>query len=193
MEVAKATLARMKELEGSGYKFDDALASVHLLILEQLGSDISPFEVTSWETNTARIGDSVGKVKSTLKGTVGHGSKARNFSLSSEGVGPIHAIDLALRNALSDDFPEIKDVKLVSYSLGIVDASNGSAAPARARTEFRESDKISGHEISWATNAVSDDVIEASIRSLIDGYRYKLIFLNKKERFAIPDWRAAIS
>jgi 2-isopropylmalate synthase len=190
--VAKATLDRKNELEGLGYKFDNALASIHLLILEQMGSDISPFEVTSWETSTVRSQGTIAKVKATLKGTVGQGSKVRNFETSSEGVGPIHAIDLALRNALCEEFPEIRDVKLISYSLDIVDSSNGSAAPARARTEFRDTLEPS-KKLTWATVSVSDDVIDASIRSLIDGYRYKLIFLNKKERFAIPDWRAAIA
>jgi 2-isopropylmalate synthase len=195
-EVARATLAKMGDLEDLGYKFDDALASVHLLILEQMGSDICPFEVTSWETSTVRSQGAAAKVRATLKGTVGQGSKVRNFSTTSEGVGPIHAIDLALRSALSEEFPEIKDVKLISYSLDIVDSSSGSAAPARARTQFLDSDPSglpSKQQLTWATVSVSDDVIDASIRSLIDGYRYKLIFLNKRERFAIPDWRAAIS
>lgn len=190
--VAKATLSRMKELEGIGYKFDDALASVHLLILETMGTSIFPFGITSWETNTVRALDGMAKVRASLKGTVGYGSACRNFSASSEGVGPIHAIDLALRKALSDEFPETKHVKLISYSLNIVDSQSGSAAPARARTEFVDVDS-STNRPTWATVSVSDDVVDASIRALIDGYRYKLIFLNKKERFAIPDWRAAIS
>jgi 2-isopropylmalate synthase len=193
-EVTKATMARMEELESLGYKFDDALASVHLLILDQMGSDISPFQVTGWETSTMRSQGATEKVRATLKGTVGQGSNVRNFSIGSEGVGPIHAIDLALKNALSEEFPETRDVKLISYSLDIVDSSNGSAAPARARTQFLDVDPLRlSSPVTWATVSVSDDVIDASIRSLIDGYRYKLIFLNKKERFAIPDWRVAIA
>jgi 2-isopropylmalate synthase len=194
-QVANATLDRMKELETVGYKFDDSLASVHLLILEQMGSDICPFRVTQWETSTVGSEAGFAKVKATLNGTVGLGAKERKFTCSSAGVGPIHAIDLALRSALREEFPETKDVKLVSYALNIVDSSSGSAASVRARTEFHDSDQASSsnHHPNWATVSVSEDLIDASIRSLIDGYRYKLIFLNKKERFAVPDWRAAIS
>jgi 2-isopropylmalate synthase len=195
-ELAKITLARVKELENLGYNFGEALATVHLLILQMMGTNIVPFTITGWQTSTYRSIDKTAKVKATLEGTVGHGSATRNFSVSSEGVGPIHAIDLSLRKALSKEFPETKEVKLVSYSLNIVDSSNGSAAAAIARTEFVDNvSKENGNFLStsWATVAVSDDVIDASVRALIDGYRYKLIFLNTKERFAIPDWRVAIA
>jgi 2-isopropylmalate synthase len=195
--VASEALGHLKELEGFGYKFDDALASVHLLILETMGSQIFPFEITSWETSTVRAVGKIATVRANLKGTVGQGSAIRKFSVNSEGVGPINAIDLALRRALSVEFPETKNIKLVSYSLNIVDSESGSAAPARARTQFIDQEFVPQHSFTqqptWATVAVSDDVVDASIRALIDGYRYKLIFLNKKERFAIPDWRAAIS
>ncbi len=193
-ELAKITLAKMKDLEGVGYNFEEALASVHLLILQMMGSNIVPFTITGWQTSSLRSIDETAKVKATLEGTVGHGSVSRSFSVSSEGVGPIHAIDLSLRKALSKVFPETKDIKLVSYSLNIVDSSNGSAAAAIARTEFVDDHANRNvNPTTWATVAVSDDVIDASVRALIDGYRYKLIFLNKKERFAIPDWRVAIA
>jgi 2-isopropylmalate synthase len=193
-QLAKVTLARMKELESLGYNFGAALASVHLLILQMMGSNIVPFTITGWQTSTVRSLVETRKVRANLQGTVGQGSATRTFSVNSEGVGPIHAIDLSLRKALSKEFPETKEIKLVSYSLNIVDSSNGSAAAAIARTEF-DDDSTSNwnYPSTWATIAVSDDVIDASVRALIDGYRYKLIFLNKKERFAIPDWRVAIA
>ena len=54
------------------------------------------------------------------------------------GVGPIHAIDLALRKCLEQEFSELQRLKLISYSLNIVDSLNGTAATARARTEFSD-------------------------------------------------------
>jgi 2-isopropylmalate synthase len=212
-EVAENVQSRMRELQSLGYKFSDSLASVHLLILEAMGSRINPFSISGWETSAVRTSsssssssfddrNSTGKVRATIKATVLEGSSARrDLSASSEGVGPVHAIDLALKKALSQEFPELKHVKLISYSLNIVDSLSGTAASARARTEFVDEDPPLGasssssavHNPTWATVSVSDDVIDASIHALVDGYKYKLIFLNKRERFALPDWRLALA
>jgi 2-isopropylmalate synthase len=199
-EIAQNVLKRMNELESLGYKFNDSLASVHLLILEAMGSKINPFSISGWETSTTRTtGDKNGRVRATIRATVFDGSASeRILSASSEGVGPIHAIDLALKKALSQQFPELRNIKLVSYSLNIVDSMSGTAASARARTEFVDEDPplgqlSTGHKPTWATVAVSDDVIDASIRALVDGYKYKLLFLNRRERFALPDWRLALA
>ena len=111
-------------------------------------------------------------------------------------MGPIHAIDLALRKCLEQEFPELKNLKLISYSLNIVDSLSGTAATARARTEFSDEELTftgTSPSTTWATTAVSEDVLDASIKALIDGYRYKLIFRSKSEKYTLPDWRVALS
>ena len=52
-DVAKKVLARVRELEAFGCKFENAKASLHLLILDSLGVTISPFVVRRWETSTS--------------------------------------------------------------------------------------------------------------------------------------------
>ena len=192
--VARKVLAKMRELEAFGYKFDEAKASVHLLILETIGSDIRPFQVTRWETSTSRTLNGSPDVTGTIEVKIGEGERAKKISASAKGVGPIHAMDVALRKALDTEFPELKSLKLVSYSLNIVDSLSGTAAAARARTEFVEEElpHLASNQ-PWATVAVSDDVLDASIKALIDGYRYKLIFRNKTNRYVIPDWKVALS
>lgn len=187
--VASKVLARMRELEAFGYKFEDAKASVHLLILETIGSDIRPFQIVRWETSNSRTLEGTPEVKATIELKIGEEEK--KISETAKGVGPIHAIDLALRKALDGVFPELRTLKLVSYSLNIVDSLSGTAAAARARTEFV--DEESPENQSWATISVSDDVLDASVRALVDGYRYKLIFRNRRERYSIPDWKVALS
>src|SRR5579875_152828 len=222
--VASNVIAKMNDLEARGYKFDDAKASVHLLILDTLEVEIQPFQVLRWETSTISKVGAQPEVNGTIEVAIeeGHGEdkKMKNVIASAKGVGPIHAIDLALRRALESEFPELKDLKLISYSLNIVDSLNGTAAAARARTEFADrgpsqvdnmsmSGSLSPAEanasssespgtpaassMTWATTAVSDDVLDASIRALIDGYRYKLIFKSSSARFALPDWKVALS
>ena len=180
-DVAKQVLTRMRELEAFGCKFEDAKASLHLLILESLGYAIWPFQVTKWETSTSRSIDKSSSVVGTIEVSVGarEGSYEKTLTATERGVGPIHAIDLALKKCLEQEFPEVRNLKLISYSLNIVDSLSGTAATARARTEFTDEDAnphLSDHHGSWATTAVSEDVLDASIKALIDGYRYKLDF-----------------
>ncbi len=191
-EVSRKVLARMRELEAAGCKFDNAKASVHLLILETLGFTIWPFKVTGWETSTLRTAE-----KSEVSGTVevSIGEEQKKVTGSAKGVGPIHAIDLALKKCLENEFPELKSLKLVSYSLNIVDSISGTAATARARTEFADQDIAyagASSATTWATTAVSEDVLDASIKALIDGYRYKLIFRTKDQKYTLPDWKVAL-
>ena len=53
-DIAKKVLARVRELRAFGCKFENAKASLHLLILDSLGFTISPFEVRKWQTSTSR-------------------------------------------------------------------------------------------------------------------------------------------
>jgi 2-isopropylmalate synthase len=193
-EVARKVLVRMHEQEAAGYKFDDAKASVHLLILETLGVAIWPFQVTRWETSTIRTLEKSPEVNGTIEVSIGENGK--KVIGSAKGVGPIHAIDQALRRCLEEEFPSLKSLKMTSYSLNIVDSLNGTAASARARTEFVDQDtgySTAQPPMTWATTAVSEDVVDASIRSLIDGYRYKLIFRSGEQKYALPDWKVALS
>src|SRR5579885_3594891 len=195
--VAKNLLEKIKSLEQMGYKFNDCLASVHLLILEAISADVvvAPFSILGWEISSAKSSDWSSSVSATIRVKIGVESNSRILSADAKGVGPIHAIDLALKKALRNEFPEINQVKLTSYSLNIVDSLNGTAALARARTEFTDKDPPLGllyNPPTWATVAVSADVVDASVKALFDGYRYKLIFLNKRERFPLPYWRMAL-
>lgn len=196
-DVARKVLTRMRELEAFGCKFENAKASLHLLILESLGYAIWPFQVTRWETSTSRSINQSSTVVGTIEVSVGarEGRYEKALTATEKGVGPIHAVDLALKKCLEQEFPELRNLKLISYSLNIVDSLSGTAATARARTEFSDEAPTSTLEASpgsWATTAVSEDVLDASIKALIDGYRYKLIFRSKSGKYPVPDWRVAM-
>ena len=196
-DIAKKVLLRIRELEAFGCKFENAKASLHLLILDSLGFTISPFQVRKWETSTSRtMNDS--SVNATIEVSIAEheGRSEQIVTATAKGVGPIHAIDLALRKCLEQEFSELKHLRLISYSLNIVDSLSGTAATARARTEFSdEAVAFTGTSPSttWATTSVSEDVLDASIKALIDGYRYKLIFRSQSEKYTLPDWRVALS
>lgn len=80
-----------------------------------------------------------------------------------EGVGPVHALDMALRGALRDDYPGITDLRLTDYRVRVLDSTDGTSARVRVLLE------TSDHESSWGTIGVHENVIEASWEALADG------------------------
>ncbi|MEM2860847.1 MAG: alpha-isopropylmalate synthase regulatory domain-containing protein, partial [Nitrososphaerota archaeon] len=68
-------------------------------------------------------------------------------------------------------FTALKDVSLTDYKVYVVDSKDGTAAYVRVFTEFTWREK------SWVTTHVSNNIIEASLSAIIDGYRYLLLVL----------------
>ncbi len=87
---------------------------------------------------------------------------------AAEGNGPINALDNALRKALTTFYPQIKEVHLIDFKVGIVDGSDGTAAKVRVWIESRDQDEV------WSTIGVSGNMIEASWQALVDSINYKL-------------------
>jgi len=73
-----------------------------------------------------------------------------------EGDGPVNALDAALRKALENIYPAIKDVRLTDYKVRIVNARAGTAARVRVIIESRDKTSI------WDTVGCSENIIEAS-------------------------------
>lgn len=156
-------LQEIKNMEAEGYKFDNATGSIRLVILKSLGYNIDRFKIVSWRTLVERgPTDRVEAVVTLqLNGDIVHGI--------GNGVGPVHALDLALRDALLRRIPQLEKVKLVNYKVSVVDAARGTGAAVRVFIEFTDEEK------SWACTAYSRNILEASLKALIDGYTYKLI------------------
>ncbi len=86
----------------------------------------------------------------------------------SEGLGPVHAQDLAIRKALSKTYPEALNVQLVNYKVSVIDSGMGTASKVRVFIEFSDGNR------TWGTVGVSTNVLEASKKALADGYDYYL-------------------
>jgi 2-isopropylmalate synthase len=156
-------LREVKELEYQGYQLEDAEATLFLIMLRHLGIYEEAFNVLSWRTLIEARGDEL-STESSVKVRVG----GEAFYESSEGLGPIHAQDLALRKALSRTYPEALNVKLVNYKVSVIDVGMGTASRVRVFIEFTDGK----HE--WATVGVSANIVEASKKALVDGYDYYL-------------------
>src|SRR5215207_2138015 len=86
-----------------------------------------------------------------------------------EGVGPVHALDQALRRALAPRHPELKDVSLVDFKVRILDGRAGTRAVTRVLVTSADPDA------EWTTVGVSDDIVTASWEALADGIHYGLL------------------
>ena len=84
------------------------------------------------------------------------------------GNGPVDALDHALRKALEEFYPNLKELRLLDYKVRILDESKGTAAKTRVLITSGD-----GRE-TWGTVGVADNIIEASWLALVDSVEYKL-------------------
>ena len=160
----KQILQRIKELEHEGYEFEAAEASMSLLIQKSLSHAEPPFKVDAYHV-TMRMDHDFAICQATIKVQVGEEVE----HTVAEGDGPVNALDAALRRGLMRFFPrQLKPVKLTDYKVRILDSSGGTAAKTRVFIESTD-----GRE-SWSTVGAHDNIVEASLRALIDSFEYRL-------------------
>ena len=98
----------------------------------------------------------------------------RMIHTAAEGDGPVHALDNALRKALEEMYPVLKEIRLSDYKVRVLNEKEGTAA--RIRVLIQSTD---GRD-SWGTVGVSADIIEASWQALTDSIKYGLWRREKK-------------
>ncbi len=159
-----SALEELKKLEHGGWSFEDAEASLALLLRRHLGrSGKVPFDVVSYHV-TARGAKGSAYCEAVVRVAI-----AGEESLTvAEGDGPVHALDQALRSALVKAFPRLSRVRLVDYKVRILGGADGTAA--KTRVVIRSSDG----KASWGTVGVSENLVEASLRAIVDGYAHAL-------------------
>jgi 2-isopropylmalate synthase len=170
----RSVLDRIKQLEYEGYELEAAEGTFELLVREALHPGLHFFDVESYEVTTrSRAGadsDTVATV--TLRDQDGV------RSATAAGQGPFNALHLCLRKGLAARYPEIADVRLTDYKVRVLDSVKGTAAKVRVHIEW------SDHRTSWSTVGVSDNVIEASWRALVDAIRLELMRIEDRKDLA---------
>ncbi|WP_146602335.1 citramalate synthase [Novipirellula aureliae] len=161
-------LAEVVRLENRGYQFENAAASFDLLIKRIAGSYTSHFEpikyrVVAGDRDSHGDGQSV-FAEAIIKLKVGD----KLWFEAAEGKGPVNALDAALRKALLDVYPSLAKMRLIDYKVRVVDSGAGTAASTRVNIESCDENE------SWGTIGVSENIIEASWRALVDAVEYKL-------------------
>lgn len=76
------------------------------------------------------------------------------------GVGPVHALDAALRACLAQTFPELDVVRLADYKVNVVDAEAGTGAQVRVLVRATDGEE------TWDAGCVSANIVDASFEAL---------------------------
>ncbi|MCM2265803.1 MAG: citramalate synthase [Desulfuromonadales bacterium] len=159
-------LEKIKELENQGFQFEGAEASFELLMRRALGTLRSFFSVIGFRViDTKRHEDEMPSSEATVQVKVG----GKIEHTAAEGNGPVNALDNAMRKALEQFYPHLKEMKLYDYKVRVLPAGKGTASMTRVLIE--SGDKTG----RWGTVGVSDNIIDASYQALIDAIHYKLL------------------
>ncbi len=164
----KSFIQELKELEYRGYEYEAADASFKLLIDRFIKGKKPLFELLDYRViveNREKRGDLLSEA--TVKLKIGDNV----YHKVAESHGPVGALDLALRKALEEEYPVIKDIQLVDYKVRILEGTGGTQS--RIRVQIESSD---GTEM-WGTVGASDNIIEASWEALVDSVEYKVYHL----------------
>jgi len=165
-------LKQLKELEHRGYEFEAADGSFILLLQKALKRHKPFFDLLGYRVIVDHYG---GEEQQVIEASVKLKIGDHVEHTVAEGDGPVNALDRALRLALVNRFPAIKDVRLVDYKVRILDSAGGTAARTRVLIESTDGPDI------WGTVGVSDNLIEASWEALVDSVEYKLLKDEKKK------------
>lgn len=163
-EVIGAVTERVKEMEAQGYTFEAADASFELLLLQEAGQRPAFFEVDRWEVGT----ESRSKASAVSTARIHARVDGQELSGSSQGNGPVNALDQALREVLAAVYPQVAKIDLTDYRVRIMESGHGTDAVIRVLVRMSDS------EGSWTTVGVSGNIVEASWEALADGVTYGL-------------------
>ncbi|WP_086819714.1 citramalate synthase [Allokutzneria sp. NRRL B-24872] len=169
-ETVNSAVRRVKELEARGWSFEAADASLELLLRRE-ASDVDgaeplpepPFQLESYRVVLDHRGEDDVVSEATVKVHVA----GERVIATAEGNGPVHALDAALRKALSPHLPWLSDVELVDYKVRILTDQHGTDAVTRVLVESRDGKR------EWTTVGVHGNIVEASWLALCDALVHK--------------------
>ncbi|MGB3098227.1 MAG: alpha-isopropylmalate synthase regulatory domain-containing protein, partial [Solirubrobacterales bacterium] len=159
---ARRALESVKEREHRGYSYEAADASFELLIRKETGTYEPLFKLESFRVVTEKRADGRVETEATIKVWVG----GHRYIRTAEGLGPVHALDLALRSAIVEHHPQLAEIALTNFKVRILDEHQGTEAVTRVLLDTSD-----GHD-SWGSIGVSENVIEASWEALVDSLEY---------------------
>ncbi len=161
-ETVKELVQTVKRMEARGYQYEDAPSSMKLLVERSLGNVPDYFEVDRFHASVTHDQRTI--AEATVRIIVGDS----HFVEVGEGDGPVHALDVALRRALTRIYPVIAGLRLQDYKVRVLDGRDGTRSQVRVwiLSEFRDE--------PVRTVGVSRNILEASWLALLDSVNYTL-------------------
>ena len=161
-EFVGRVLERVKDLEHRGFQFEAADGSFELLMRKEAGSYEPLFRLESWRVLVEKRADGKVATEATIKIWVG----GERYVRTAEGNGPVNALDNALRDAIGEIHPHLRDIELVNFKVRILDETKGTDAVTRVLIDASD-----GHDV-WGSIGVSENLIAASWDALVDSLEY---------------------
>jgi 2-isopropylmalate synthase len=157
---------KLKKLEAEGWAFEGADASFEILVRRELGLYKPLFNIEAYRVLSEHpAGGGFACSHAWVKVLVGD-----QYEISAaEGVGPVSALDDALRRALTRFYPRLAEMRLEDYKVRVIDGKKATAAQVRVLIESTDGRR------SWNTVGVSEDIIDASRAALSDSIEYMLL------------------
>jgi 2-isopropylmalate synthase len=160
--VASHLVERIKELEHRGYHYEAADGSFELLLRKETGEYEPLFRLESWRAIVEKRADGRVETEATIKLWIG----GERYVRTAEGNGPVHALDKALREALGEIYPHLREIELVNFKVRILDETKGTDAVTRVLLDASDGERV------WGSIGVSENVIESSWEALVDSLEY---------------------
>jgi 2-isopropylmalate synthase len=161
---AGRVLARLAAWERRGFRYEGAEASFELLLRTMAGRRKPYFRVHAY-----RVLDLQREGKGFTEATAEISVAGERLHSAAMGVGPVNALDRALRRALEQYYPELADMELVQARSRNLGSGAGTAAVVRVHLESAD-----GRD-RWGTAGVSDNLIGACCQALVEAIEYKLL------------------
>ena len=160
----------------------EVLRSGRLSLGPALGEFEPLFRLESWRAIVEKRADGRVETEATIKIWV----DGERYVRTAEGNGPVNALDRALRDALVEIHPHLRDIDLVNFKVRILDESKGTDAVTRVLLDASDGDQV------WGSIGVSENVIEASWEALVDSLEYGMrISSRPAPRSSSPDEAAS--
>ena len=167
-----AVVEQIKDRESVGYAFDVAEASLELLMRRAAGWSQPFFEIDGYRVHVEeRVGDDEPIAEATVKVR----TRGTRHIESTEGNGPVDALDTALRKALANDYPALDQMELEDFRVRVLSGTHGTGAVVRVLIDLTDGER------EWTTVGVSENIIEASWEALVDGYAFGLLHPRSSE------------
>ena len=137
---ARRAVESIKEREHRGYSYEAADASFELLIRKETDNYEPLFTLESFRVVTEKRADGRVETEATIKVWV----DGVRYIRTAEGLGPVNALDRALREAIVEHHPELAEIALTNFKVRILDEHRGTEAVTRVLLDTSDGARLLG-------------------------------------------------